>query len=153
MENITLKNDKIEKEMVYDFAKKIGCYDLIMKLPNGFDFNVMERGVALSVGQKQLISMLRTLIYNPKIIIMDEATSSIDPESEKIIQYAIEKLIEKRTSIIIAHRLSTIRHANKIYVIEHGKVLEEGTHQELIEKENGRFRNLYNKQATTVAAT
>ena len=151
MENITLKNDMIEKEKVYDFAKKIGCYDLIMKLPNGFDFNVMERGVALSVGQKQLISMLRTLIYNPKIIIMDEATSSIDPESEKIIQYAIEKLIEKRTSIIIAHRLSTIRHANKIYVIEHGKVLEEGTHQELIEKENGRFRNLYNKQVTTVA--
>ena len=141
----------IEKEKVYDFAKKIGCYDLIMKLPNGFDFNVMERGVALSVGQKQLISMLRTLIYNPKIIIMDEATSSIDPESEKIIQYAIEKLIEKRTSIIIAHRLSTIRHANKIYVIEHGKVLEEGTHQELIEKENGRFRNLYNKQVITVA--
>ena len=75
----------------------------------------------------------------------------IDPESEKIIQYAIEKLIEKRTSIIIAHRLSTIRHANKIYVIEHGIVLEEGTHQELIEKENGRFRNLYNKQVTTVA--
>lgn len=146
LENITLKNSEISPEMVFDFARKIGCYDMIMKLPNGFNYNVMERGVALSVGQKQLISMLRTLIYNPKIIIMDEATSSIDPESELIIQYAIEKLIEKRTSIIIAHRLSTIQHANKIYVMDHGEIVEEGAISDLLKIDNGHFKNLSDKQ-------
>jgi ATP-binding cassette subfamily B protein len=107
---------------------------------------VFERGVSLSVGQKQLISMLRTLVYNPKIIIMDEATSSIDPESERIIQHAIEKLIEKRTSIIIAHRLSTIKHANRIYVVEKGKIIESGSHTELLNIPEGKFRQLYEKQ-------
>ena len=94
--------------------------------------------------------MLRTFVYNPKIIIMDEATSSIDPESERIIQYAIEKLIEKRTSIIIAHRLSTIKHANRIFVVEKGSIIESGTHRELLSIPDGKFRQLYEKQDGTL---
>lgn len=146
LENITMKNEDIQFEKVIQLAKMIGCYEFIMKLPEGFQYQVFERGVSLSVGQKQLISMLRTLVYNPKIIIMDEATSSIDPESERIIQHAIEKLIEKRTSIIIAHRLSTIKHANRIYVVEKGKIIESGSHTELLNIPEGKFRQLYEKQ-------
>ncbi len=150
LENITMKNAEIQFAQVVELAKMIGCYDFIMKLPNGFDYQVFERGVSLSVGQKQLISMLRTFVYNPKIIIMDEATSSIDPESERIIQYAIEKLIEKRTSIIIAHRLSTIKHANRIFVVEKGSIIESGTHRELLSIPDGKFRQLYEKQDGTL---
>jgi ATP-binding cassette subfamily B protein len=106
----------------------------------------MERGATLSMGQRQLISFVRALVFNPRILVLDEATSSIDPETESVIQYAIEKLIAKRTSIIIAHRLSTIRHANNILVLSKGKIQEFGSHEELLEIENGHYRDLYEMQ-------
>ncbi|MDQ3017069.1 MAG: ATP-binding cassette domain-containing protein, partial [Bacteroidota bacterium] len=115
-------------------------------LPGGYDFVISERGGNLSMGQRQLISFVRALVYNPEILILDEATSSIDTETEGIIQYAIEKLIDKRTSIIIAHRLSTIRHANNILVLEKGKVIEFGSHEELLKVDSGKYRNLYDMQ-------
>ncbi|RMD70128.1 MAG: ABC transporter ATP-binding protein, partial [Bacteroidetes bacterium] len=114
MENITLLDPSISEEQVVAAAKMIGAHDFIMRLPGGYDYEVMERGATLSMGQRQLISFVRALVFDPEILILDEATSSIDPESEAIIQYAIERLIEKRTSIVIAHRLSTIRHADNI---------------------------------------
>ena len=113
-ENITFRNDKISKDSVIHAAKQIGAHEFIENLPGGYDFVISERGSNLSMGQRQLISFVRALVYDPDILILDEATSSIDPETESIIQYAIEKLIEKRTSIIIAHRLSTIRHADQV---------------------------------------
>jgi ATP-binding cassette, subfamily B, multidrug efflux pump len=133
LENITLRNDGIIREQVVESAKMIGAHEFIEKLPGGYDYQVQERGATLSMGQRQLISFVRALVFNPEILILDEATSSIDPESESVIQYAIEKLIAKRTSIIIAHRLTTIRHANKILVLEKGEVREFGTHEELYE--------------------
>jgi ATP-binding cassette subfamily B protein len=146
MENITLRNQKISRDEVIAAAKMIGAHDFIVKLPGGYDYEVMERGATLSMGQRQLISFVRALVFDPDILILDEATSSIDPESEQVIQYAIEKLIEKRTSIIIAHRLTTIRRADKILVLEKGQVRETGTHEELLEIENGRYRELYEMQ-------
>jgi ATP-binding cassette subfamily B protein len=146
MENITLRNDSISREHVIEAAKMIGAHAFIEKLPGGYDYQVMERGATLSMGQRQLISFVRALVFNPDILILDEATSSIDPESESVIQYAIEKLIAKRTSIIIAHRLTTIRHANKIMVLEKGQLREFGTHEELLQIENGRYRELYEMQ-------
>ncbi len=146
MENITLRNDRITKEEVLAAAKMIGAHGFIEKLPGGYDYQVMERGATLSMGQRQLISFVRALVFNPDILILDEATSSIDPESEGIIQYAIEQLIAKRTSIIIAHRLSTIRHADKILVMDKGEVKEFGTHEELLQIEDGRYRELYEMQ-------
>lgn len=146
MENITLRNDAINRAQVIEAAKMIGAHEFIEKLPGGYDYQVMERGATLSMGQRQLISFVRALVFNPDILILDEATSSIDPESEEIIQYAIEKLIAKRTSIIIAHRLTTIRHASKIMVLEKGQVREFGTHDELLQIENGRYRELYEMQ-------
>jgi ATP-binding cassette subfamily B protein len=124
----------------------IGAHHFIEKLPGGYDYQVMERGATLSMGQRQLISFVRALVFDPDILILDEATSSIDPESESVIQYAIEKLIAKRTSIIIAHRLSTIRHANNIMVLEKGQVKEFGSHEELLQLEDGRYRELYEMQ-------
>ncbi|HVX51735.1 MAG TPA: ABC transporter ATP-binding protein [Chitinophagaceae bacterium] len=132
MDNITLRNPGIPKEDVIKAAKLIGVHDFIMQLPGGYSFNVMERGNTLSLGQRQLISFIRALLYNPSILILDEATSSIDTESEMLIQKAIDTLIAGRTSIVIAHRLSTIRKASKIIVLDKGEIKETGTHEELL---------------------
>lgn len=145
LENITLRNPSISKEQVVEAAKMIGVHDFIMSLPGNYDYNVMERGSTLSLGQRQLLSFIRALLYNPSILILDEATSSIDTESEALIQHAIDKLIAGRTSIIIAHRLSTIRKADKIIVMDKGELKEIGTHQELLAKE-GFYANLHNMQ-------
>lgn len=153
MENITLRNESITREEVIDAAKMIGAHAFIEKLPGGYDYKVMERGATLSMGQRQLISFVRALVFNPDILILDEATSSIDPETESVIQYAIEQLIAKRTSIIIAHRMSTIRHADKILVLEKGEVKEFGTHEELLQNENGKYRELYEMQFLQVGVS
>ncbi|MFK7799234.1 MAG: ABC transporter ATP-binding protein [Aureispira sp.] len=142
LDNITLKAPHITRKQVIDAAKIIGAHPFIEKLPQGYDYQVMERGATLSMGQRQLISFVRALVFNPKILILDEATSAIDPETESIIQYAIEKLIAKRTSIIIAHRLSTIQHADKIMVLEKGQVKELGSHHELLQIEGGHYKDL-----------
>ena len=134
MENITLRNPAISREAVYEAAGMLDMHDFIMSLPGGYDFNVMERGNTLSLGQRQLISFIRALLYNPSILILDEATSSVDTESELLIQKAIDTMIKGRTSIVIAHRLSTIRKANKIIVLDKGEIREMGTHQELMQK-------------------
>jgi ATP-binding cassette, subfamily B, multidrug efflux pump len=146
LENITLRDPSIPREKVIACANMIGAHVFIEKLPNGYDYEVRERGATLSMGQRQLISFVRALVFDPEILILDEATSSIDPETEGVIQFAIEKLIAKRTSIIIAHRLSTIRHANNILVMHLGEAIEFGTHDELMLKENGRYRELYEMQ-------
>jgi ATP-binding cassette, subfamily B, multidrug efflux pump len=145
LDNITLRNTSIKREQVEEAAKMIGVHDFIMSLPGGYDYNVMERGSTLSLGQRQLLSFIRALLYNPSILILDEATSSIDTESELLIQHAIDTLIAGRTSIVIAHRLSTIRKANKIIVLDKGEIKEIGTHDELIAK-GGFYANLYNMQ-------
>jgi ATP-binding cassette subfamily B protein len=145
IDNITLRNDDIPKEKVIEAAKLIGMHDFIMMLPGNYDFNVMERGATLSLGQRQLLSFIRALLYNPSILILDEATSSVDTESEMMIQNAIDKLITGRTSIVIAHRLSTIRKADKIIVLDKGEVKEIGTHDELITRE-GYYQKLYQLQ-------
>lgn len=145
-DNISLRNPNISRERMLESSKIIGAHAFIEALPGGYDYNIAERGGNLSMGQRQLISFVRALVYDPEILILDEATSSIDTETEGIIQYAIEKLIEKRTSIIIAHRLSTIRHANRILVLEKGKVVESGTHDELMNKEKGKYRKLHDMQ-------
>ncbi|OQP50945.1 antibiotic ABC transporter ATP-binding protein [Niastella yeongjuensis] len=132
LDNITLRNPAITREQVIEAAKMIDMHDFIMQLPGGYDYNVMERGGSLSLGQRQLLSFIRALLYNPSILILDEATSSVDTESERLIQKAIDKLIAGRTSIVIAHRLSTIRKASKIIVLDKGEVKEMGTHDELI---------------------
>jgi ATP-binding cassette subfamily B protein len=133
-DNITLRNPLISPAQVEEAAKMIGMHDFIMQLPGGYQYHVMERGATLSLGQRQLLSFIRALLYNPSILILDEATSSIDTESEQLIEKAIETLIQGRTSIVIAHRLSTIRKANQILVLEHGKIIEKGTHQSLMEQ-------------------
>jgi len=143
--NITLFSDEISEERVIEAAKKIGAHDFITKLPGGYQYNVKERGALLSVGQRQLISFIRAYVHNPRILILDEATSSIDSESEALIKHATEILTQNTTSIIVAHRLSTIQNADKILVIDKGKVVEEGTHQELL-KLNGHYKKLYNYQ-------
>lgn len=145
-ENISLRNKKITREQVIEAAKMIGAHEFIEKLPGGYDYQVMERGATLSMGQRQLISFVRALVFDPDILILDEATSSVDPETESVIQYAIETLIEKRTSIIIAHRLSTIRHADNILVLEKGEKVEFGSHDTLLQNKNGRYRELYEMQ-------
>ncbi len=144
-DNVTLRNEKISRDEVQRAAELIGIHDFIMQLPGGYDFNVMERGGTLSMGQRQLLSFIRALLYDPSILILDEATSSIDTESEQLIQRAIDKLISGRTNIIIAHRLSTIRKANKIMVLDRGEIREMGTHDELLAK-NGFYANLYEMQ-------
>jgi ATP-binding cassette subfamily B protein len=146
IENITLRNDQITREQVEEAAKMIGAHEFIMKLPGGYDYQVMERGATLSMGQRQLISFVRALVFDPDILILDEATSSVDPETEGVIQHAIETLIAKRTSFIIAHRLSTIRHADNILVLEKGKMVELGSHDELLQNEHGRYRELHQMQ-------
>lgn len=144
--NITLNNPDISREQVLAAAKKIGVHDFIMSLPDNYDFDVKERGVMLSSGQRQLIAFLRAYVSNPSILILDEATSSIDTYSEELIQRATETITKGRTSIVIAHRLATIVNANKIVVMDKGLIVEQGTHQELINLENGYYKNLYDSQ-------
>ncbi len=144
--NITLKNPDISEEEVQFAAKQIGIHDFIMSLPNGYQYNVKERGVMLSSGQRQLISFLRAYVTNPSILILDEATSSIDSYSEQLIQDATDKITKGRTSIVIAHRLATIKKADNIIVMDSGKIIEQGTHAQLLEKEGGYYRNLYEVQ-------
>ena len=146
MDNITLRDSAITRQEVIDAAKMIGAHEFIEKLPGGYDYEVMERGATLSMGQRQLISFVRALVFDPDILVLDEATSSIDPETESIIQYAIEKLIDKRTSIIIAHRLSTIRHADNILVLDKGEIMEYGPHEELLKIEGGHYKELHEMQ-------
>jgi ATP-binding cassette subfamily B protein len=144
-DNVTLRNTNIKKAEVIEAAKLIGVHDFIMRLPGNYDYNVMERGATLSLGQRQLLSFIRALLYDPSILILDEATSSIDTESEMLIQHAIDKLIYGRTSIVIAHRLSTIRKANKILVLDKGEIKEMGTHTELLAKQ-GFYYQLHKMQ-------
>lgn len=144
-DNITLRNPSILPEQVEEAAKMIGMHDFIMQLPGGYQYHVMERGATLSLGQRQLLSFIRALLYNPSILILDEATSSIDTESEQLIEKAIETLIQGRTSIVIAHRLSTIRKADQILVLKQGKIIEKGTHQSLMEQ-GGFYKSLNEMQ-------
>ncbi len=144
--NITLNNPAISREEVLAAAQKIGVHDFIMSLPDNYDFDVKERGVMLSSGQRQLIAFLRAFVSNPSILILDEATSSIDTYSEELIQRATETITEGRTSIVIAHRLATIVNADKIVVMDKGLIVEEGTHQELINRATGYYKNLYDSQ-------
>lgn len=144
--NITLNNTNISREEVIAASKKIGVHEFIMSLPDDYDYNVKERGVMLSSGQRQLIAFLRAYVSNPSILILDEATSSIDTYSEELIQRATETITKDRTSIVIAHRLATIVNADKIIVMDKGQIVESGTHQELVNKENGYYKNLYDSQ-------
>jgi len=146
LNNITLKNSLITESQVIDAAKKIGIHNFIMTLPGGYHYNVKERGVMLSSGQRQLIAFLRAYVSSPRILILDEATSSVDSYAEQIIQYATDTITRGRTSIIIAHRLATIKKADKIIVMDKGVIVEEGTHRELLKKSNGYYKNLYDKQ-------
>jgi ATP-binding cassette, subfamily B, multidrug efflux pump len=143
--NITLNNKQITTEQLVAAAKEAGAHEFIERLPGGYDYNVMERGSTLSSGQAQLISFIRAMVYNPKILVLDEATSSVDTETEYLIQQTIEKLMKGRTSIVIAHRLSTIQNADKIIVLDHGEIKEAGSHQELL-KLNGYYKRLYDLQ-------
>jgi ATP-binding cassette subfamily B multidrug efflux pump len=144
--NISLNNPAISRERIVAAAKEVGAHEFIERLPGGYDYNVMERGATLSAGQAQLISFIRALVYNPTILVLDEATSSVDTETEGLIQTAIYKLMEGRTAIVIAHRLSTIQNADKIIVLDHGEIKEMGTHQELLRIADGYYRKLYDLQ-------
>lgn len=144
--NITLNNPDITEAQVQKAAKEIGIHDFIMSLPNGYHYNVKERGVMLSSGQRQLISFLRAYVTNPSILVLDEATSSVDSYSEQLIQQATDKITNGRTSIVIAHRLATIQKADNIIVMEAGQIVEQGTHNELLKKKDGYYKNLYEVQ-------
>jgi ATP-binding cassette subfamily B protein len=149
-QNITLGNPNITKEQVLAAAELVGASKFIEKLPGGLDYNVMERGATLSVGQRQLISFVRAMVYNPEILILDEATSSVDSETEQLIQDSIEKMMQGRTSIVIAHRLSTIQKADQILVLNKGEIVETGTHQSLLEK-GGYYTQLHQMQLKMTA--
>ncbi len=144
--NISLNNPTITRAQIVEAAKNVGAHEFIERLPGGYDYNVMERGATLSAGQAQLISFVRALVYNPAILVLDEATSSVDTETEILIQNAIDRLMEGRTAIVIAHRLSTIQKADKIIVLDHGEIKEMGSHQELLRIEGGYYRKLYDLQ-------
>ncbi|RZJ31732.1 MAG: ABC transporter ATP-binding protein [Flavobacterium sp.] len=146
LNNITLNDPNITREHVISAAQKIGVHDFIMSLPNGYDYNVKERGVMLSSGQRQLIAFLRAFVSNPGILILDEATSSIDSYSEELIQRATETITKGRTSIVIAHRLATVINADKIVVMDKGKIVEQGTHAQLLGQAQGYYKNLYESQ-------
>ncbi|WP_251007492.1 ABC transporter ATP-binding protein [Tenacibaculum dicentrarchi] len=147
--NISLKNEHITLDEVKEAAKQIGIHDFIMSLPNNYSYNVKERGGMLSSGQRQLIAFLRAYVSKPSILILDEATSSVDTHSEKMIQYATDKITKNRTSIVIAHRLATIKKADTIIVMDKGNIVEKGSHTELLNKESGYYKNLYKKQFKT----
>ncbi|MCK5400646.1 MAG: ABC transporter ATP-binding protein [Flavobacteriaceae bacterium] len=146
LNNITLNHPEISETQVHVAARQIGIHDFIMSLPNGYHYNVKERGVMLSSGQRQLISFLRAYVTNPSILILDEATSSVDSYSEQLIQDATDKITKGRTSIVIAHRLATIKKADNIIVMDAGQIVEQGTHAALLKKENGYYKNLYEVQ-------
>ncbi|MET3126974.1 ATP-binding cassette subfamily B protein [Arcicella rosea] len=146
--NITLGDKSITRQKIIEAAKLVGAHDFIERLPDGYGYNVMERGATLSVGQRQLISFVRALVHDPKVIVLDEATSSVDTETEEMIQNAIAKLMKGRTAIVIAHRLSTIQNAHKILVLDKGEIKEEGTHDELLEKD-GWYASLHRMQFVT----
>ncbi len=146
LNNITLNNPNISEEQVQQAAKDIGIHEFIMSLPNGYHYNVKERGVMLSSGQRQLISFLRAYVTNPSILVLDEATSSVDSYSEQLMQNATEKITKDRTSIVIAHRLATIQKADSIIVMDAGQIMEQGTHKELLQNKGGYYRNLYEVQ-------
>jgi ATP-binding cassette subfamily B protein len=143
--NINLNNQEIGRDALLKAAQDVGAVEFINRLPGGFDYDVMERGATLSAGQAQLISFIRALVYNPQILVLDEATAAVDTETEELIQKAINKLMEGRTSIVIAHRLSTIQNADRIIVLDQGEIKEMGTHQELL-KLNGFYKRLYDLQ-------
>lgn len=145
LDNITLRDATISRDKVIEAAKLIDMHDFIMQLPGNYDYNVMERGATLSLGQRQLLSFIRALLFNPSLLILDEATSSVDTESEQLIQHAIDTLIKGRTAIVIAHRLSTIRKADKIIVLDKGEVKEAGTHEELL-RNGGFYAKLHEMQ-------
>jgi len=147
-ENITMRNDEIPLEKVKETCKLLGIHDFIMRLPEDYNFNIRERGNTLSQGQRQLLSFARALLYNPSILILDEATSSVDTESEILIQQAIDKMVKGRTAIVIAHRLSTIRMADKIIVLDKGNIIEQGTHDELLTI-NGIYQKMYTAAASS----
>ncbi len=147
--NISLNNPELSREKIIEASKRIGAHGFISKLPDGYDFNVMERGGMLSVGQRQMISFIRAYLYNPRILVLDEATSSIDTETEQLIQYATTKLTENRTCILIAHRLATIQKADRILVFEKGEIIEQGSHRELL-KQNGQYKKLVELQFNTL---
>ena len=146
LNNITLNNPGVTKEKVIQAAKDIGVHDFISSLPGGYEYNVKERGVMLSSGQRQLIAFLRAYVSNPSILVLDEATSSVDSYSEQLIQDATDKITEGRTSIVIAHRLATVKKADRILVMDAGQIVEMGSHRELLKKENGYYKNLYEVQ-------
>jgi ATP-binding cassette subfamily B multidrug efflux pump len=146
LNNITLNKEDVTEEQVIDAAKEIGVHEFISTLPNTYHYNVKERGVMLSSGQRQLIAFLRAYVTKPNILVLDEATSSVDSYSEQLIQDATEKLTKGRTSIVIAHRLATVKNADKIIVMDLGKIVETGTHSELLQREQGYYKNLYEAQ-------
>ncbi len=150
--NISLDNPEITLEDIIKAAKDVGAHDFIMRLPGGYQYDVQERGATLSAGQAQLISFIRALVHEPKILVLDEATSSVDTETERLIQTAIDKMMEGRTSIVIAHRLSTIQKADKIIVLDRGEMMEMGTHQELLQL-NGFYKRLYDLQFSSAGIT
>ena len=152
LNNITLNHPEISREQVVEAAKKIGVHDFIMSLPDNYDYNVKERGIMLSSGQRQLIAFLRAFVSNPSILILDEATSSIDTYSEELIQRATETITKDRTSIVIAHRLATIMNADTIIVMDKGLIVEQGTHQELITRTDGYYKKLYDSQFSVAIA-
>jgi len=143
--NITLGNPEVTDAMIMHAAELVGAKRFIERLPGGLDYNVMERGATLSVGQRQLLSFIRAMVYDPKILVLDEATSSVDSETEEMIQEAIAKMMKGRTSIVIAHRLSTIQHAHKIIVLDKGEIKETGRHDELL-LQNGFYAHLHKMQ-------
>lgn len=148
--NITLFNPKITRAQVIQASKEIGVHDFIQSLPEGYDYNVKERGVMLSSGQRQLIAFLRAYLSDPTILVLDEATSSVDSYSEEIIQRAIDTLTKGKTSIVIAHRLATVKNADRIVVMDQGQIVEVGTHKELLQVTQGHYAKLYEVQFADV---
>lgn len=151
-DNVRLYNQQLTEDEIIETAKQLGAHEFIAALPNGYNQNVHERGATLSVGQRQLISFIRAMVANPAILVLDEATSSIDNETEEVIQHAISNMMKNRTSIVIAHRLSTIIHADEILVLDKGQIIERGTHQQLL-AQNGAYKNLYEHQFIKTANT